>query len=165
MVPLKNISLILKAFSSLISSAPDDVQLIMVGNKNNEYRQEAEELGLLNKSVFFRGEISYVDVAKEMQLSHVLVLFSDTETFSCVTVEALCCGLPVIAMNTGALPELINETNGILVNSKDESALAIAFLQMKTAYYQYDKKSIASAAKQKFDYDTIGKKLDALYKS
>jgi len=163
MAPLKNISKILKAFSHLITSGADDVQLVLVGNRNHQYKQEAEELGLLNKSVFFRGEISYVDVAKEMQLSHAMILFSETETFSCVTAEALCCGLPVVARKTGALPELINETNGILVDSANENDLVAALLQMKNNYQLFDQKMISEKARKEFDYATIGQKLQALY--
>jgi colanic acid/amylovoran biosynthesis glycosyltransferase len=44
--------------------------------------------------------------------------------------EAMAHGIPVIATKTGGIPELINETTGILVPPKDWAALAEAIAQI-----------------------------------
>ncbi|MFL5809750.1 MAG: glycosyltransferase, partial [Flavisolibacter sp.] len=130
MVPVKNVTLILQAFQIFKQANLDaDVQLIMIGNRDDEYVDLAKNMGLLNTSVYFRGEVAYSEVAEEMRRCHCMVLFSDSETFSCVTAEALCCGLPVIASNVGALPELIKPSNGVLVPVNDTKALTVAMLQ------------------------------------
>jgi glycosyltransferase involved in cell wall biosynthesis len=41
-----------------------------------------------------------------------------------VALEAMACGVPVIASKAGALPELVDETVGRLVDPLDESTLA-----------------------------------------
>lgn len=164
MVELKNVDSILKAFKNVINTSGEAVQLIMIGNRNDDYVALAEQFGLLNTSVFFRGEINYPEVAEEMKRSHCLVLFSDSETFSCVTAESLSCGMPVISSGVGALPELVNATNGMLVPIKDEEALAIAMTKMMDKYQFYNHIKISGEASKKFSYSAISRKFDDLYR-
>ncbi|MFL5787583.1 MAG: glycosyltransferase [Flavisolibacter sp.] len=164
MVPLKNVNLILDAFSYLIQNHNDvNAQFIFIGNANDQYIKYADSLGLLNKTVFFKGEVLYNEVAEEMKKSHALIIYSDIETFSCVTAEALCCGLPVIASSVGALPELINETNGVLVAPKDKLALVHAMKAIYTNYSSYNGKNISFAASAMYSYSTISEEFKELY--
>lgn len=165
MAPLKNVGSILESFKRLLDKKSFPVQLILIGNRNEDYVNRARELGLLNRSVFFRGEIPYTEVAEEMRRSHGLVLFSDTETFSCVTAEALCCGLPVIANHTGALPELVNPSNGLLVPAGNTDALVDAMCQLLEQYSAYNPSQIAAAAAQKYGYSAVAAQFKALYDS
>jgi glycosyltransferase involved in cell wall biosynthesis len=165
MVPLKNVDLILEAFSLLVKNAGDHFQLILVGNRDESLLSKASELNLLNTNVFFKGEVTYVEVAEEMRRSHCFVIFSDSETFSCVTAEALCCGLPVIAGKTGALPELVNESNGILVEPRDTEALWKAMEQAWKNYNSFDKNSISLEAASRYGYARVAGDFVQLYGS
>jgi glycosyltransferase involved in cell wall biosynthesis len=118
MVPLKNVEGILQAFQQFLETGVD-AQLILIGNKDSRYKQLAKQLELLDTNFFFRGEIPYADVAKEMQRSHVLVLNSNIENSPCVIGEALCCGVPVIATNVGGIPELIKKTEGFCCTDRN----------------------------------------------
>jgi glycosyltransferase involved in cell wall biosynthesis len=117
----------------------------------------------LNRNVFFRGEIPYTAVASEMRLSHAFILFSDSETFSCVTAEALCCGLPVIASNVGALPELVNLENGRLVESKDVEQLAQAMKEVLDNYVCFDSNVISKRATEQYGYAAVAERFRKLY--
>jgi glycosyltransferase involved in cell wall biosynthesis len=163
MVSLKNVELILKAFNDLVHLIKKDVQLIMIGNRNDEYVLMAHGLGLLNRSVFFRGEISYTEVAEEVRRSHGFVLFSDSETFSCVTAEALCCGVPVIASRVGSLPELVNHENGIMVEPKNVKALTVAMKDMVDNYSSFQQNSISKKATDQYCYAAIAERFRELY--
>jgi glycosyltransferase involved in cell wall biosynthesis len=164
MVPLKNVKAILDAFKIMSQATGKDVQLILIGNRNNEYPEYADQLGLLNSSVFFRGEITYAEVAKEMQHSHCFVLNSNMENSPCVISEALCCGLPVIATNVGGVGELINNNNGYLISSGDNEALVSAMEDICNNYSLFNQKQISEEATQKFSYSSIAKKFDELYR-
>ena len=160
MVPLKNAGSILKAFHQM---ANEHMQLIMIGNRDDRYVKLAAELGMLNQSVFFRGEIPYTEVAAEMRRCHCMVIYSDSETFSCVTAEALCAGLPVIAANTGALPELVNSDNGILVPLNDVDSLAESMRKISGSIEDYDSHAIAGSATRRYSYAAVSDAFKRLY--
>jgi glycosyltransferase involved in cell wall biosynthesis len=162
MVPLKNAEGILRAFSLLLKEKSDAV-LVMVGDKSSFQRDLASDLGIPPGSILFRGEIPYEKVAIEMQRSDCFVLFSNIENSPCVIAEALCCGLPVIATSAGGIPELVNSTNGVLIEPKDERALAGAMKKMMDNYSMYNRDKIAEDAIGKFSYPVIGKKMDDIY--
>jgi glycosyltransferase involved in cell wall biosynthesis len=162
MVPLKNAEGILKAFTLLLQQK-NDALLIMVGDTDPAIRNIATGLGLTETNLSFRGEVSYQQVAIAMQQSDCLILFSNIENSPCVIGEALCCGLPVIATAVGGIPELVNESNSLLVVPKNETSLAAAMQQMMDKYAEYDRKKIAEDAKSKFSYPVTGKKLDEIY--
>ena len=165
MIPLKNVEGILLAFKDFLKKTGADAQLIMVGNKDDFYPSVAREFGLLNAKVFFKGEIPYNEVARQMQHSHALVVNSNIENSPCVIGEALCCGLPVIATNVGGIPELVGEKEGLLVPPQDGVALANAMMEMYQQYERYDAFEIAAVAKEKFSVQTIGRAFSALYGS
>lgn len=161
MVPLKNIPEILQA-AKLLKEEQVDFELIMIGNRNDEYVKLSGELNL-SSIVFFRGEISYSQVAKEMQMADSFILFSKNETFSCTTAEALCCGLPVIASNVAALPELVNKENGILVENANVKELSHAMKKIMSEYKLYDRQKISNNARKKFNYEIVGQMFDEVY--
>ncbi len=47
------------------------------------------------------------------------------EPFGMVSIEALACGTPVLALNSGALPEVIDESTGIIVKKATSDELTI----------------------------------------
>ena len=162
MVPLKNAEGILKAFSLLLQWN-SDVHLLMLGDTDPAIRKYAEAAGLAEKNISFGGEVPYEKVASEMQQSDCLILFSNIENSPCVIGEALCAGIPVIVSNVGGIPELVDDSNAILVESKNEKQLIEAMQQMINNYSVYDRKKIAERAKSWFSYPVIGKKLDEVY--
>lgn len=162
MVPLKNVDGILEAFGQFLKECDREVQLIMVGNPDSKYIEKAGKAGLLNKYVFFKGEVGYRDVAELMQESDCLVMNSEIENAPCVISEALCCGLPVIATRVGGIPEMINESNGILIDPITGS-LKEAMLQVVDNINQYNKERISSDGHKKYGYGRISEEFSELY--
>ena len=164
MVALKNVTGILNAFNALLKKR-DDVQLILIGNRNKEYLEYAERLGILNTCVFFKGEVSYREVAEAMQQCHCLILNSSIENSPCVIGEALCCGLPVIATAVGGIPELLNRSNGIQIDPGEQGNLLKAMEEMLDVYSTFDRKQIAEVAAKKFGYPAIAQQFRELYQN
>ena len=158
----KNVTGILSAIKKL-SKRRQDFEFIIVGPANKEFRELIKSSGIEN-FVILTGEISYADVSKQMKRASSLVLFSRYENLPCVIVEALCCGLPVIATDVGGIKELINENNGMLVQSENENELTESMDHMINEYNNYDRKQIATNAGEKFSYSTIGKQFNTLYR-
>jgi glycosyltransferase involved in cell wall biosynthesis len=105
----------------------------------------------LEKQVTFLGKLSPEQVADEMRTAAAFLIPTDYETFSVVVAEALCSGCPVIASNTGAIPELINEKNGILVNDNWSEAF------MKFEQLKFEHNRIADEAAALFSLQNVGK--------
>lgn len=138
-------------------------ELWFVGNQDKDLMAQAEELGLLNSTVFFKPAVPYAEVAQLMRQSSALLLFSRFENLPCVVLEALCCGLPVISSRVGGIPEVVNESNGLLVSPEDEAALAAAIQQMIGTYHQYDRQAIATSAAAQFGYGTVAQQFVQVY--
>ena len=157
----KNVEAILENFAIVQKSFPD-IELVLVGLIDNKLVRIVENMGLLNKAVFFCGEIAYKKVATEFQNSNALVLFSLFENQPCVIIEALCCGVPVISSPVGGIPEIITPANGILTN---DCSLADAMKLMIKDYRLFDPEKISEDARSKFSYSVVGKMFYDIYNS
>ena len=160
----KNPEGILRA-CSLLKDSGYQFQLQMIGNKNEELLLNAKTLGLLDNCVFFEEEITYADVAKRMQQSDALLMFSRYENMPCIIAEALCCGLTVVSSRVGGIAEVVNESNGILVEAGNVNELVKAMQQMIDTYESYNRPAIAVAAAASFSYNVVGKTISNIYKN
>ena len=80
-------------------------------------KKQARSLGV-EELAEFGGPVW--EVAEEMKQSHLVLNFSESESFSMVCLEALACGRPVIATRSGGPQEIIRHgQNGLLVDNKD----------------------------------------------
>jgi glycosyltransferase involved in cell wall biosynthesis len=84
------------------------------------------------------------------------------DNFPTVNLEALNCGLPVITYNTGGSPEVINETNGIVVTKNDFQSLINCIITVYKNYY-FDRVKISIEAK-KYDKQFKYNEYLALYR-
>jgi glycosyltransferase involved in cell wall biosynthesis len=158
----KNIFGMLRAFKRMVSIR-NDWKLSVVGPFTQEIHLFIKKEGLEN-FVSLIGEVSYETVATYMNQAQVLVLFSKHENFPCVVIEALCCGIPVTASDVAGIKEAVNLSNGILVESENESQLLQALLKIREDYDNYDREHIAAKASGQFSYPVIASKFDQLYK-
>lgn len=121
LVPLKGHELIVEALSEL-----QDYNLIIVGSGPEEesIKRRASILGVDDR-VRIVPELPQNEIVRYYQSADVLVLASSREGLPNVILEALACGMPVVATNVGGVSEVIqSHTQGVLV--KDRSAEAIA---------------------------------------
>ncbi len=110
----KGIDVAVKALSFL----PDDVVLVVLGEGPQRSLLEAPR-------VYLPGRVP--DVAAWLRRASVYVQPSRWEGFGLGVLEAMVCGLPVVATNVSSLPELVADgTTGILIPPDDPSALADA---------------------------------------
>jgi glycosyltransferase involved in cell wall biosynthesis len=162
MIPLKNVQGILDAFKQVLLKIPS-ARLILVGRQSASVMTYASQHGFTSNQVLFIGEVDYARVAEYMQLGAALIMFSNTESMSCVVAEALCCGLPVISTSTGIARDLINESNGLLVNKRDVLQLRDAMIFISENNSTYNREIIAGKYAELFNYKQVGKQLAAIY--
>jgi glycosyltransferase involved in cell wall biosynthesis len=87
-------------------------------------RRYVADLGL-EHAVSFSGYATDAAVAAAYRTADVLVVTSEHEGFCVPVVEAMAAGLPVVAFDQGAVPEVLGGA-GVLVTSRDPYALADA---------------------------------------
>lgn len=146
----------------IVKDKGHDFELLMIGNKDERLASLADDYGLTGK-VVFKPVVPYEEVARQMRISSALLLFSHYENMPCVLLEALCCGLPVVSSRVGGVEEVINDTNGILVERENVEELASAMINMMKNHHHYNRQNIALAAQAQFNYDAIGKRYLAIY--
>ena len=95
----------------------------------HHYREEAKRLGV-NHLITITGVLPYDVMPRLVPSADVVVIPSFYEAVSLAALEALSCGVPVVASDVGGLPYVINSNNGILVPPGNPAALADALSQL-----------------------------------
>ena len=95
--------------------------------------------------------------------SDVFVSLSRQESFGKTIVEALLCGTPVVTTRVGIAPEIIDDSNGILLIEVDDDSISSAINTVVTKKYDYNK--IRNRIKDTFDPNSIAKQHINLYNS
>jgi glycosyltransferase involved in cell wall biosynthesis len=120
--PQKGIDVALHALAEL----PPEAVLVVLGEgpQRAELEALARSLGVAER-VRFPGRVG--DVAALLRDAEVLVHPARWEGFGLAVLEAMLCGLPVVASRVSSLPELVADgETGILVPPDDPAALATA---------------------------------------
>lgn len=98
----------------------------MVGHLSDEIKKISKP-----KNVSFLGELPHSKIVDIMN-KHDLFLFpTHTEGFPNVILEAMICGMPIVSTNVGAIPDMIENKGGIIVNVKDEKAVIMAINELE----------------------------------
>ena len=113
----KGIDTLLESFKQIIITYPNTkLEIIGDGPLKKEYMNLSLKLGLEN-NVTFVGYIQPNEVRLKAASWDLFILASRWEGFGMVLIEAGAMGLPVIATNVEAIPEIIIDNyNGFLVN-------------------------------------------------
>jgi glycosyltransferase involved in cell wall biosynthesis len=121
----KNLQRLISAFSILKKKHGMDMKLLIVGKKTSMYRnllKQCCEMGLRD-NVVFTGHVPTTEIVYIYNAASLFVYPSLYEGFGIPVLEAMACGIPVIASNISALPEVVGDA-GILVNPYDIEELA-----------------------------------------
>lgn len=156
--PVKNVEGMLEGIR-MLASQRDDFQVLLIGAQNEHYKKLASDLPMVR----FVGEVEYDEIATYVSKAHAGLLFSTSESQSCVVLEWLCAGLPVISSAVGGVTELISRDNGLLVESGNSAALAQAMQQMMDQYTNYHRADIAAKAAANYSFEAVGMQLVNLY--
>lgn len=93
--------------------------------------------------------------------SDLLINPSLADISSNTVIEAMSCGIPSVVFNIGGIPELINETNGLIAESTSPEALTDSINSALNK--NYNREEIRNSAIENHSYEIIGKKYADLY--
>ena len=123
----KNIALLIQAYAR-IAKEFSDVNLVLAGPLEHTYLQLVKTIEdhQLKNRVIFTGKIMESDEPQYLyQGAEVFVMPSLYEGFGIPPLEAMACGVPVVASQETSLPQIVGEA-GVLVDAKDASQMAEA---------------------------------------
>lgn len=100
------------------------------GKLGREIIELSRKLGI-ERHVSFLGLRS--DVARILNSLDVFVISSSTEGFSIACIEAMACGVPVVATRSGGPEQILAEDAGVLVPTGDPAELARGIEQIATS--------------------------------
>ena len=120
--PVKRVADVVAAFALVRRQLPARLCLVGDGPDRAAAERQCLELGLVDH-VSFVGNQARVEPILER--SDLFLSASETESFGLASLEALACGVPVVATRTGGVPEVVCEgRNGLLCPVGDVEALA-----------------------------------------
>ena len=120
--PVKRVDDAVRVFARINREVPSRLVLIGDGPERGRVLQTAEDEGIANRVLFLGKQES---VAEILACADLFLLPSATESFGLVALEAMSCGVPVIATRVGGVPEVIPEGDaGYLAEVGDVQTMA-----------------------------------------
>ncbi|MCC7104104.1 MAG: glycosyltransferase family 4 protein [Chloroflexi bacterium] len=165
-VPLKNVALLVDAFQRLARRRPT-AKLLLVGEGALEgaLRAQVRQLGL-ERQVVFAGAQALAALPSYYATSDVFALPSSFDNSPNVLLEAMACGVPVVATDVGGVHRYVSDgVNGLLVPTRDPDVLAAALERVLTDRALRDHLVEHGRARVSagFDWTTSARKLLSLY--
>jgi len=126
--PVKRVTDVVEIFALVRAKMP--AKLVLMGDGPDrgaaEYLVRSKKL---TRDVHFLGKQDRVE--EKLALADLFLLPSDLESFGLAALEAMACEVPVIASNTGGLPEVVTHgVDGFLVPPRDVAGAAKHAVEM-----------------------------------
>ena len=170
----KNISGILRTAARLKEQNQDfHIDFIGEGNDKPKLMEYSRELGL-DEMVSFLPAMTGHELAEALQRHDALLMFSNFENQPVSVLEALACGLPVIATKVGTIPAMLAQNRGITVEPGNESELQEVLAAFITTWNRMTdaQRADRALAHQRHQYvaerhspEVIAQQFDVLYRS
>lgn len=162
----KGQDVLLRSVKRVVQSIPA-VTVLLLGDGPDlaSLQKLSDELGIRDRVIFQPHSCGMRDYYEAIDL---LVLPSRSEGLPNVVLEALCCGVPVIATNVGAVCEVITRgETGWVVPVEDVEALGDAIVEALSDQNARDKMSRTGklVMAEKFSPITRGEKILDLYRT
>jgi glycosyltransferase involved in cell wall biosynthesis len=161
--PRKNVARLIEAYAAVLARRPDMPDLVIAGAlqiSRDELLSRASAGASLSRRVSFAGYVDEAERKRLLSTASLLVLPSLEEGFGIPALEAMTIGLPLIASNRGALPEVVGEA-GLLIEPEDVRALAAAIERLLSDGYL--RRSLSAKGIERAEHFSWDSSADALY--
>jgi N-acetyl-alpha-D-glucosaminyl L-malate synthase BshA len=160
--PVKRVCDVVRVFAKVREEVPSVLVMVGDGPERGAAEEEARKLGVAH-DVRFLGKID--QVAPLLAAADLYVFPSESESFGLSALEALACGVPVVAARVGGVPEVVRDgVTGALLPLGDVDGMARA----SVAFLQPERWAVASAAakadaRARFATDDVVARYETLY--
>ena len=126
--PLKRVCDVVEIFRRVTERHPARLVLVGDGPERSRAERQVHALGLGDRTAFLGKQERFDEVLRH---ADVFLLPSETESFGLAALEALSCGVPVVASRVGGLPEVVADgETGYLLPVGDVAAMADRVIQL-----------------------------------
>ncbi|MCB0358122.1 MAG: N-acetyl-alpha-D-glucosaminyl L-malate synthase BshA [Bdellovibrionales bacterium] len=120
--PVKRLGDVVDVFARVNERVPSHLVLIGDGPERSRIERMVHDRGLANRVCFLGKQDSFVKILRG---SDLFLLPSENESFGLAALEAMSCGVPVIASNTEGIPEVVaHGVTGFLSDVGDTREMA-----------------------------------------
>ena len=154
----KGLDILLDALGLLAARKDEIYKLAVIGSFSEEQRRYLLQSlpSVMKSAVVFLGPLKRDAVPLAINHSKVVVVPSRYESFGLPALEAVACGIPVLAARVGGLPEIIDSSVGALVEPNNPEALAKAISNSLRVPGMCESAQIAGPAKaSRYDWSVV----------
>ncbi len=164
LVRRKGLEYLLRAMPELARSGMT-LDIVGTGECSDEVESLVERLDL-TESVNLVGYVPRDGLADYYNRADIFILPSTSESFGQVLLEAMSCGLPVVASRVGGVPETLHDGDGgLLIDPASSESIVAAIRRLasdpaaRTAMGAYNHE----LARNAFQWSGVAEKYEALY--
>jgi L-malate glycosyltransferase len=147
--PVKRVRDVVQIFHGINRSVPARLVFVGDGPDRTEAVEEAQRLGIRDRVIFLGKQDN---VAELLACADLFLLPSQSESFGLAALEAMACGVPVVATRAGGIPEVVEHgVTGCLaeIGAVDEMAEAgVALLSDAARWGQFSAAARAVATER-----------------
>jgi N-acetyl-alpha-D-glucosaminyl L-malate synthase BshA len=161
--PVKQVDAVVRVFAQIRARVPARLLIVGEGPELGRAEQLIDELGI-GTQVELIGEAQ--DVVGLLSVSDLFLLPSLQESFGLSALEAMACGVPVVASNVGGLPEVVVDgVTGFLHPPDQVSQMAESAIRILSDPELHARMAAAGVrlATERFSADRIVPQYEALY--
>ena len=160
--PVKRVLDVVRIFAGVRKELQATLVLVGDGPDRDAAEREVDQLGL-GKDVRFLGKVD--NVGDILRGSDVFLLPSATESFGLAALEAMACGVPVVASAAGGIPEVVQDgKTGFLAPVGDVAGMAERALRiLKDPGEQERMRRAAAARALEFSADRVIPRYEQVY--
>lgn len=159
---VKRVEDVVRVFARIVKTVPSRLLLVGDGPERGRVEQLARVEGVADR-VWFLGKQE--SVAELLACSDLFVLPSESEAFGLVALEAMACGVPVVATRVGGIPEVVADgSSGYLAAIGDVDTMAEAGVRLLCDPDAWQHASSAARADaERFSADLVVPRYEAFY--